>query len=282
MLDAPMWDMSLAYLGVVALFSAAWFVARKRERTTAVIVLESGAFALAAIYLTLVLYRHLFELDVAGPYWQLSLMATVWLLSAATQFYRIKAEGPLKPSRTALGAIFGAVGLAFLAGAGATNPLLTGDVAGPPVFDTLLVAYGLPALVLAVVAWRFAHLDRRLRIGVGAIAGLAAAAYVGLEIRRLWQGPVLSAPGVADGEQYSYTITLLLLGSGLLIAALRSGRATLRKIALAVIGLAIAKVFLIDMSGLTGLIRVFSFLALGLSLVALTWLNRWMTERYQS
>lgn len=282
MLDAPIWDMSLAYLGVIALFSAAWIVAKKRERTAPIIVLESGAFALAAVYLTLVIYRHFFELDVAGSYWQFSLIATIWLLSAATQFYRMKAEGPLMQARSVLGMIFGAVGLAFLAGTGATNPILTGDVAGPPIFDTLLVAYGLPAFVLAVVAWRFAHLDRRLRIGVGAIAGLAAAAYVGLEIRRLWQGPILSTPGVADGEQYSYTITLLLLGSSLLVAALRSGRSTLRKIALAVIGLAIAKVFLIDMSGLTGLIRVFSFLALGLSLVALAWLNRWMTERYQS
>ena len=42
-----------------------------------------------------------------------------------------------------------------------------------------------------------------------------------------------------------------------------------------VIGLTIAKVFLLDAAGLTGLTRVFSFLGLGLSLAGLAWLNRW-------
>lgn len=282
MLDAPLWDMSLAYFGVVGLFSVAWFVARRRERTGAVIVLESAAFALVAIFLTLILRRQFFDLEDEPDYWQVSMIATIWLVSSAMQLYRMKAGGILGRARTVLGFVFGAVGLWCLAVAGMVNPLRGGDVAGPPFVDSLLLAYGVPALILAFVAWRFVHLDSRLRIGVAAVAGLATAAYVGLEIRRLWQGPVLSSPGVADGEQYSYTVALLLLGSGLLIAALSSQRPTLRKIALAVIGLAIAKVFLIDMSGLTGLIRVFSFLALGLSLVGLAWLNRWMTARYQS
>lgn len=280
MIDAPLWDMSLAFLGVVGLFAAGWFAARRRRRTSGVIVLESGAFAFAAVYLTLLLYRYFSDFGDMHAYWRISLVATIWLLSSATQFYRVKAGGPFMRARAALGDGFGAIGLLCLGVAGMTNPLIMGVVSGGPIFDSLLVAYGVPALLLSFVAWRFTHLNRLLRIGVGAIAGMAAALYVGLEIRRLWQGPVLSLPGVADGEQYSYTITLLLLGSGLLVAALRSRRSTLRKVALAVIGLAIAKVFLIDMSGLTGLIRVFSFLALGLSLVALAWLNRWMTERY--
>lgn len=44
---------------------------------------------------------------------------------------------------------------------------------------------------------------------------------------------------------------------------------------MAVIAVTVAKVFLIDASGLTGLTRVFSFLGLGLSLAGLAWLNRW-------
>ena len=46
-----------------------------------------------------------------------------------------------------------------------------------------------------------------------------------------------------------------------------------------VIALAIAKVFLFDISGPTGLLRVFSFLALGLALAGLAWLNRWTANR---
>jgi uncharacterized membrane protein len=46
-----------------------------------------------------------------------------------------------------------------------------------------------------------------------------------------------------------------------------------------VIGLAIAKVFLVDAGELSGLLRVFSFLALGLALAGLAWLNRWAGAR---
>jgi len=46
------------------------------------------------------------------------------------------------------------------------------------------------------------------------------------------------------------------------------------------IGLTIAKVFLIDMSGLTGLTRVASFLGLGLSLSGLAWVSRRMTLQW--
>ena len=44
---------------------------------------------------------------------------------------------------------------------------------------------------------------------------------------------------------------------------------------MAVIALTIAKVFLVDMSGLVGLLKVFSFLALGLALAGVAFLNRW-------
>jgi hypothetical protein len=49
--------------------------------------------------------------------------------------------------------------------------------------------------------------------------------------------------------------------------------------ALVVIGLAVAKVFLVDVTDLDGLTRVFSLLVLGLALAALAWLNRWAQER---
>jgi uncharacterized membrane protein len=48
----------------------------------------------------------------------------------------------------------------------------------------------------------------------------------------------------------------------------------LRLAALAVVGLVCAKVFLIDMSGLTGLWRVLSFLGLGLALIGLGVVHR--------
>ena len=70
-------------------------------------------------------------------------------------------------------------------------------------------------------------------------------------------------------------VALMLVGAALLYQAIARRSQGLRRIAMAVIALTIAKVFLIDASGLTGLTRVFSFLALGLSLAGLAWLNRW-------
>jgi uncharacterized membrane protein len=49
-----------------------------------------------------------------------------------------------------------------------------------------------------------------------------------------------------------------------------------------IIGVAIAKVFLVDAAGLTGLLRVVSFLGLGLVLAGLAWLNRWAVRRQEA
>jgi uncharacterized membrane protein len=84
---------------------------------------------------------------------------------------------------------------------------------------------------------------------------------------------------VRQEELYSYTVALILLGAGLLYQAIASRSVGLRRVAMAVIGLTAAKVFLIDAAGLSGLTRVLSFLGLGLSLAGLAWLNRWAAGR---
>jgi uncharacterized membrane protein len=53
---------------------------------------------------------------------------------------------------------------------------------------------------------------------------------------------------------------------------------TLRRVAMVGVALTVAKVFLVDMAGLAGLVRVASFLGLGLSLAGLAWLNRRIAE----
>jgi uncharacterized membrane protein len=46
-----------------------------------------------------------------------------------------------------------------------------------------------------------------------------------------------------------------------------------------VIVLTVAKVFLIDAAGLAGLMRVVSFLGLGLALAGVAFLNRWAAQQ---
>jgi len=276
--DASLFELFIGYLGTIALIGIAWWMLQKRERTGAMIVAESAAFSLGSIFLSVLLFR-IFDESNPALHWSYSVFGLVWLIASATEFYRVRAEGPLKTARMALGMIFGTIGiLLLLITMTFGSPLESGTVSGPPIFDTLMVAYLLPAIVLGGVAWKFDHLAKWLRMIAGVGAVISTTVYVGLEIRRLWQGRDLTAYGVMDGELYSYTIAMLLTGSVLLGLALMRKSSILRKAAVAVIALTIAKVFLIDMSGLDGLIRVFSFLALGLALAGLALLNRWVSN----
>ncbi|MFD1808307.1 DUF2339 domain-containing protein [Gemmobacter lanyuensis] len=82
-----------------------------------------------------------------------------------------------------------------------------------------------------------------------------------------------------QGELYSYTLAMLVTGAAMLWQALARQSALLQRMAMGVIGLTAAKVFLWDAAGLTGLTRVVSFAGLGLSLAGLAWLNRWAQSR---
>jgi len=70
-----------------------------------------------------------------------------------------------------------------------------------------------------------------------------------------------------------------MLGAGLFYQSLARGSDRLRRAGLVVIGLAVIKVFSLDISGLTGLMRVFSLLLPGLGLAGLPCLNRWASAR---
>ena len=105
-----------------------------------------------------------------------------------------------------------------------------------------------------------------------AAALVLALAYVTLEIRRLYHGPVLSTGPTTDAEQYTYSIAWLIFGVALLGAGIVFNSQRARLASAAVIALTIGKAFLIDMSELTGVYRALSFMGLGVVLVAIGWL----------
>jgi uncharacterized membrane protein len=263
---APLWELALAYAGSAALLYAAWTTLHTRARDAARITVESGIWSILSVLASVLLNRALgsqFE-----SHWGVSLFASVWLMLMLVQLYRLRAQGALRWVRITLATVY-ATAAAFGYGllAVAYNPLDSSfeSVAGPPVFDSLLVAFAVPALILAVGVWKLPDLHRVLRITFTSLSALFAAAYVGLEIRRLWRGPDLSVPGTSDAELYTYTIAMLLISVAILFYAFARRSTTLRRIATIGIGLTIAKVFLIDMAGLAGLLRVVSFLGLGVS-----------------
>lgn len=282
--DAPLSQVIPAFLGPVAAGIACLRLYQALPRPITRGVVETAVLLWLAVLADTLLARWITDGMALSPdsHWGLGLLAMPWLGLALVQAWRSQLGGVPARLRRWLAVIFGGLaGLTLLMVATVLNPLIAseydsgGRILGPMVLDTLAIAYLLPALVLFAAGQRMGFLPRLLRRGLYAAAGGLGLLYLGLEIRRFWQGDWLGIPAVAQGELYTYTLALILIGAGLLYAAIARRSAGLRKIAMAVIAVTIAKVFLIDASGLTGLTRVFSFLGLGLSLAGLAWLNRW-------
>jgi len=152
------------------------------------------------------------------------------------------------------------------------NPLWSDEtVSSTPVWNLLLLAYGAPVL-LAALAGRFS--EARSAQWARRVAALAVFVFVTLEIRHLWQGALDIAVRPGDGEMATYSITWTCMAfAAVLAGGMRFGAGVYRA-GMALLVLAVAKVFLVDMSGLSGLLRAGSFLGLGLSLLGLALLHQ--------
>jgi uncharacterized membrane protein len=152
------------------------------------------------------------------------------------------------------------------------NPAIWPIDVGGEIVNLLLLGYAMPAVLAAILAHVVS--GRRAKAWVNVIAGYAlilALAYVALEIRRLFHGPVMSRGETTDAEQYAYSLGWLAFGVVLLAVGLVRDIQRARIASAAVIALTILKAFLIDMSSLTGVYRALSFIGLGLVLVAIGW-----------
>jgi uncharacterized membrane protein len=158
------------------------------------------------------------------------------------------------------------------------NPVVEpADVGRLPILNGLLMAYAVPA-ALAALARRWVEgvePDRRLDIVVGAVASILAFAYVSFEVRHFFDPGFERRGFEARGlELYAYSIVWLLFGVALLALGFLRQAAALRHAGMALVCIVVAKVFLIDMAGLQGLLRVFSFLGLGAALIGLGYAYR--------
>ena len=152
------------------------------------------------------------------------------------------------------------------------NPLVTDESTGRiAFFNLLLLAYLLPALAAGGVAL-FAR-GRRPQWYVAVLALLAALlafAYATLSLRRLFQGEYIGAwREFGQVETYAYSALWLALGVALLVGGMVLRSQVLRIASGALIVIAVAKVFLFDMSELEGVLRALSFIGLGIVLIGI-------------
>jgi uncharacterized membrane protein len=152
------------------------------------------------------------------------------------------------------------------------DPRFSNTPVGGALVNLILLAYGLPAalaIALALIARTTRPLSYRIVAAITAVTlGLF---YLTLEVRRLFHGPIL-AGRVSDAEQYCFSTAWLLFGIVLLAAGFILRSQPARLLALGVIALTVAKVFIIDTASISGIYRALSVIGLGVVLLGIGWL----------
>jgi uncharacterized membrane protein len=287
----PLAEVLSTYASAVIGFAIALVLIQPLDRQRSQIFLESAVFSTTGLLVSVILYRFIsYQNPVEGAefafrtHWGLGLGATTWIVLGIAQLKRLEAGGGLAFIRKILGSLFllfGALqlGIAVVIFNPALNDFGT-KIIGPAVFNTLIPAYLLPAIVMAVGGFWLAKMPTLIRRIFFAFAVALSALWLTLTIRHFWRGADgMSLQTIEQNELYTYTVALLSIGAALFYQSLARHNALLRRAGLVVIGLAVAKVFLVDISGLGGLIRVFSLLFLGAALAGLAWLNRWAVTK---
>lgn len=152
------------------------------------------------------------------------------------------------------------------------NPLLTDESTGRiPFFNLLFLAYLLPAIAAGALAHYARGKRPRWYPAMLALVGATLAfAYATLSVRRLFKGELIGFwSGLGQFETYSYSALWLAMGVGLLVAGVWQKSYILRIASGALIAIAVAKVFLFDMSELEGVLRALSFIGLGAVLIGI-------------
>ncbi len=155
---------------------------------------------------------------------------------------------------------------------GALNPYFSGEGTGSwPFVNLLLIGYLLPGLGYAGLAL-YARDKRPLPYVIllaisGALLGFA---WVTLSVRRFWQGDYIAYwKGFQQAETYSYSVAWLTIGVGLLALGSRFDARSLRIASAVIVIVTVAKVFLVDMANLEGVLRALSFIGLGFVLIGI-------------
>lgn len=153
------------------------------------------------------------------------------------------------------------------------NPLWTMQAVGAlPIANLLVPLVAVPAAGVVLLrtllpAWR-TMTERPVQLGAMVlVAGLAW----GL-LRQVFHGTLLAVPGVYPTEDILRSILAIVLAVGFLLWGIRAQLRDWRIASLVLMLGAVAKVFLFDASGLEGLLRIGSFVALGFSLIGIGWL----------
>lgn len=153
------------------------------------------------------------------------------------------------------------------------DPLWTAQAVGPvPLFNLLVPAFAIPLVGLWLAGRIAPELALRCARCRDAAAMILILIFSFAMLRQLFEGSMLNLPHLSAGENIGRSVLAIGLAIGFLLWGIRRGGRDWRIASLLLMLGAVAKVFLLDASGLTGLLRIASFLALGFSLIGIGWL----------
>ncbi len=170
-------------------------------------------------------------------------------------------------------------GISALVGLFGINPFQLSENIGGLLINDLLLAYGIPAVLAMLLARHMPAAPGALRLAVQGLALVLALAWLSFEVSRFFQGPVLSFSAISASEWYAWSAAWLGFGIVLLVVGLWRNSQGLRMASALVTGATVVKVFLSDMADLEGALRAFSFIGLGIVLVAMGWLYQRLLTR---
>jgi uncharacterized membrane protein len=147
------------------------------------------------------------------------------------------------------------------------NPALVDQWAGPlPLFNLIAADYLLGAIWLYLARRRAATAVHSWPWLAAFLLALVAA--TALLVRQYYHGAFLTGAALPN-EAYGYSLAFLLVSIGLIVAGVRLPDKALRPAGLVLLTATIVKVFLVDAAALTGVLRILSFLVLGIALIGI-------------
>ena len=241
----------------------------------------AGALSLMlAVIVAHVVFRQLFPLSQPQDFVARGLLErTLWqalLLGAGYGLLALAATRPMPWARWA-GCALLALALAHFGWFGLVlhNPLWDAQAVGTiPIANLLLPSYAIGALA----AWLAGREIQRAGFAWGRMAGdvllMALVLLFALSsLRQAFAGSVLVAAPMGETEDLLRSLLGILVALAFLGWGWWRQQRRWRVGSLALMLLAVAKVFLVDAAGLDGLLRVASFLALGFSLIGIGWIS---------
>lgn len=254
--------------------AACAFVTSRHVTATLRRVMLGSAAVLAGISLHIV-FKHLFGIADTAAFIHLGMAErTVWEMLLAAAAVALWRRVPIAAQALAAASVAHFVGFTLIL----HDPLWSLQAVGRwPVANLLLPAFGtafaltwlaqtlpLPSLALRAREW--------LRMAL--ILAFAAAT-----LRQAFHGSLLEVGAVGDREDIARSVLLIVLAIGFLRHGIAAGMRDWRIASLVLMLAAVGKVFLVDIAGLGGLLRIASFVALGFSLIGVGWLySRYLPE----